>query len=108
MCLQEVDPYYFENTLKGEMSSLGYRGLFAQKAQCTGRQEGVALFFKIIKFELEEARKIILNEVEAEILQQAKCEEFGEVLILVTLRQKKSNRVLVIGKRLHFLILFNS
>ena len=96
--LQEVDPYYFENTLKEEMLLLGYDGLFAQKAQCPGRQEGVALFFKQVKFELEEARKIIINEVAAEILQQAECKEFGEVLILVTLRQKESNRVLVIGE----------
>ncbi|KAJ7376380.1 hypothetical protein OS493_034901 [Desmophyllum pertusum] len=44
VCLQEVDTPYFTEILKEDMSFLGYKGMFAQKSQCTGRKEGVALF----------------------------------------------------------------
>lgn len=97
VCLQEVDPPYFENILKGEMLLLGYEGHFVQKAQCTGRQEGVALFYKQEKFDLKEAKKLVINEIAADILKQDESKEFGEVLILATLMHKSSGVTLVIG-----------
>lgn len=98
VCLQEVDPPYFENILKGEMLLLGYEGHFVQKAQCTGRQEGVALFYKQEKFDLKEAKKLVINEIAADILKQDESKEFGEVLILATLMHKSSGVTLVIGE----------
>ncbi|CAH3163686.1 unnamed protein product [Porites evermanni] len=97
VCLQEVDPPYFNDILKGEMSLLGYQGLFAQKDKSTGRLEGIALFYKHEKFDLQEARKMIINEIADEIMPQAECREFGEVVILATLRDKITKTLLVIG-----------
>lgn len=94
-----MDPSYFEVILQHEMSLLGYEGFFAQKAQCTGRQEGVAVFFKQSKFNLENVRNRVINEIAAEVVPQtSKYKEFGEVLILATVRHKSSGVLLLIGK----------
>ena len=98
VCLQEVDPPYFEDILEGEMLHLGYKGLFVQKARCTGLQEGVALFYKWDRFDLKEARKLVLSDIAAGILAQTECKEFGEAVILAALLHKNSGVVLVIGK----------
>ena len=79
------------------MSLLGYQGLFAQKDKSTGRLEGIALFYKHEKFDLQEARKMIINEIADEIIPQAECREFGEAVILATLRDKITKTLLVIG-----------
>ena len=86
------------------MSLLGYQGLFAQKDKSTSRLEGIALFYKHEKFDLQEARKMIINEIADEIMPQAECREFGEVVILATLRDKITKTLLVIGiEKFHFL-----
>lgn len=85
------------------MSLLGYQGLFAQKDKSTGRLEGIALFYKHEKFDLQEARKMIINEIADEIIPQAECREFGEAVILATLRDKITKTLLVIGiEKFHF------
>ena len=93
-----MDPAYFTDILKEEMSFLGYEGLYLQKAECTGRKEGVALFYKQVKFDLENAKKFVINDIAADVLKRQECKEFGEVLILATLRHRSSGVVLVIGK----------
>ena len=91
------------------MSLLGYQGLFAQKDKSTGRLEGIALFYKHEKFDLQEARKMIINEIADEIMPQAECREFGEVVILATLRDEITKTLLVIGiEKFHFLKKFGS
>ena len=91
------------------MSLLGYQGLFSQKDKSTGRLEGVALFYKHEKFDLQEARKMIINEIADEIMPQAECREFGEVVILATLRDKITKTLLVIGiEKFHFFKKFRS
>ena len=85
------------------MSLLGNQGLFAQKDKSTGRLEGVALFYKHEKFDLQEARKMSINEIADEIMPQAECREFGEVVILATLKDKITKKLLVIGiEKFHF------
>ena len=93
-----MDLPYFEDILEREMLDLGYQGLFVQKAPCTGRQEGVALFYKRDKFDLKEARTLVINDIAADVLAQTEWKEFGEVLILAALQHRTSGVVLVIGK----------
>ncbi|KAJ7376379.1 hypothetical protein OS493_034900 [Desmophyllum pertusum] len=95
VCLQEVDTPYFTEILKEDMSFLGYKGMFAQKSQCTGRKVGVALFFKQDKFELEESKTLVINEIAAGVFTEVESNKFGEVLILAALRHKNSNTMLL-------------
>ena len=100
VCLQEVDTPYFTEILKEDMSFLGYKGMFAQKSQCTGRKVGVALFFKQDKFELEESKTLVINEIAAGVFTEVESNKFGEVLILAALRHKNSNTMLLTGENL--------
>lgn len=95
VCLQEVDPAYFAEILEEDMFSLGYEGLFVQKCPSTGRQEGVALFSKKEKFELEQSKTLVINEVASVTSIEAECQQFGEVVILAALRHKSTNVVLL-------------
>ena len=79
------------------MSLLGYEGLFAKKSEHTGREEGVALFFKQDKFDLEESKTLVVDEIAADILAEAQSNKFGEVLLLAALRHKDSNTVVLTG-----------
>lgn len=74
------------------MSLLGYDGLFAKKSQ-----EGVALFFKQDKFDLEESKTLVIDEIVADILAEAQSNKFGEVLLLAALRHKNSNTMVLTG-----------
>lgn len=94
VCLQEVDPPYFAGILKEEMSLLGYEGLFAQKSRFV---EGVALFFKKDKFDLEESKTPVINEIAKDIFKVAESNKFGEALILAALRHKESNTMMLTG-----------
>ena len=82
------------------MSLLGYEALFAKKSHHTGRQEGVALFFKQDKFDLEESKKLFIDEIATDILAEAEPKTFGEVLILAALRHKNSNTMVLTGTNL--------
>ena len=92
-----MDPLYFAGILKEDMSLLGYEGLFTKKSHHTGRREGVALFFKQDKFDLEESKKLFIDEIATDILAEAEPKTFGEVLILAALRHKNSNTVMLTG-----------
>ena len=98
VCLQEVDPAYFAGILEEVMLSLGYKGLFMHKSPCTGRQEGVALFFKKDKFELEQSKTLVINDIASDASLEAECQKFGEVVIFAAVRHKITNVVLVTGK----------
>ena len=76
------------------MSLLGYEGLFAQK---TRFKEGVALFFKKEKFDLEESKTLVIDEIAADIWKVAESNKFGETLLLAALRHKDSNTVVLTG-----------
>ena len=91
VCLQEVDPAYFAGILEEVMLSLGYKGLFMQKSPCTGRQEGVALFFKKDKFELEQSKTLVINDIASDASLEAECQKFGEVAIFAAVRHKMSD-----------------
>ena len=80
------------------MSSLGYKGMFVQKSPCTGRQEGVALFFKQAKFEHEQSKTLVINDITANAFMEAGSQKFGEVLILAALRHKSTNVLLLTGE----------
>ena len=84
------------------MSLLGYEGLFAKKSQHTGRQEGVALFFKQDKFDLGESKTLLINEIALDILTDAESQKFGEVLLLAALRHKNSNTMVLTGTDLAY------
>jgi len=95
VCLQEVDPPYFAGILSEDMSLLGYEGLFVKKSQHTGRQEGVALFYKQDKFDLEESKTLVIDEIATDILAEAESNKFGEVLLLAALRHKNSGTMVL-------------
>jgi len=95
ICLQEVDTSYFTETLKEELSKLGYDGHFAER--CMGEPEGVALFFKRDKFHLEGMNSFHLNDLAARSFKQTEIPKFAEVVLLATLRHKTSNNLLVMG-----------
>ena len=92
-----MDPLYFAGILREDMSLLGYEGLFTKKSHHTGRQEGVALFFKQDKFDLEESKTLFIDEIATDILAEAEPKTFGEVFILAALRHKNSNTVVLTG-----------
>lgn len=94
ICLQEVDTSYFREILKGDLSELGYEGLFAEK--CMGIPEGEALFFKKNKFHLQETKTVHLNDMAECTFKQAEIPQFWEVVLLATLRHKLSNSLLVL------------
>lgn len=99
-----MDPPYFAGILREDMSLLGYEGLFAKKSQHTGRQEGVALFFKQNKFDFEESKTIVIDEIAADVLVKAESNKFGEVLILAALKHKNSSNMVLTGTDLVYVI----
>lgn len=92
-----MDPPYFAGILSEDMSLLGYEGLFVKKSQHTGRQEGVALFYKQDKFDLEESKTLVIDEIATDILAEAESNKFGEVLLLAALRHKNSGTMVLTG-----------
>lgn len=94
VCLQEVDPPYFAGILREDMSLLGYDGLLAQKSRF---KEGVALFFKKNKFDLQESKALVLDEIATDVFKVAESDKFGEALILAALRHDDSNTMVLTG-----------
>ena len=92
-----MDTPYFKEILSDEMSRMGYEGLFAPKC-LPGRPEGVAMFFKRVKFELEETKPVYVNEMAARTFKQGDFPKCEEVVLLAALRHKISNNLLVIGE----------
>ncbi|KAK7492018.1 hypothetical protein BaRGS_00016682 [Batillaria attramentaria] len=62
VCLQEVDPIYFENILLPAMQKLGYEGLVKKRTKYH-MDEGEATFYKMDIFELETSEGVSLTEV---------------------------------------------
>jgi mRNA deadenylase 3'-5' endonuclease subunit Ccr4 len=101
LCLQEVDPSYFEDLLYQKLSKLGYEGNFALQSD----KEGIASFFKTEVFELVMKKEISIND-----MMQEGCRENGQEalishlkicnkVLMMALRHKSSNQLLIIGKK---------
>ena len=95
----------FAGILREDMSLLGYEGLFAQKSRF---EEGVALFFKKNKFDLEESKALVLDEIATDVFKVVESDKFGEALILAALRHKDSNTVVLTGSNKVVLISLGS
>jgi len=97
ICLQEVDTPYYKEMLADEMSRTGYNGLFAPRCM-PGRPDGVAIFFKQAKFEVEETKTCYVKEQAAQAFKHGEFPECSDVVVvLAALRHKISNSLLVIG-----------
>lgn len=62
VCLQEVNPAYFNQTLLPEMEKLGYKGLMMKRTKAD-MDEGEATFYKAEAFDLETSEGVSLTEV---------------------------------------------
>lgn len=62
VCMQEVNPAYFNNTLLPDMRKLGYDGLVMKRTK-DYFDEGEATFYKVAAFDLECSKGISLAEV---------------------------------------------
>ncbi|KAK7476266.1 hypothetical protein BaRGS_00032459 [Batillaria attramentaria] len=62
VCLQEVNPAYFNTVLLPDMKKLGYDGLMMKRTK-DYYDEGEATFYKTALFELESSKRVSLTEV---------------------------------------------
>ena len=91
-----MDTAYFSETLKDELSFLGYESFFAEK----WIPEGVALAFRHDKFQLEQTETLYFKDLAEFNFKQQNVLEVNEVLLVAVLRHKISKHVLLIGKML--------
>ena len=94
--------------LADEMSRTGYNGLFAPRCM-PGRPDGVAIFFKQAKFEVEETKTCYVKEQAAQAFKHGEFPECSDVVVvLAALRHKISNSLLVIGENSEYNLTVNS
>ncbi|KAL8611335.1 hypothetical protein ACOMHN_014390 [Nucella lapillus] len=107
VCLQEVDPDYFNTILLPAMRSLGYDGLIKRRTQ-EYFHEGEATFYKCSVFDLESSKAVSLTEVahkEVEIAGLAsdvasaiyKYLDRADVVLITRLRCKATGKVVTVG-----------
>ncbi|XP_078324522.1 uncharacterized protein LOC111103002 isoform X1 [Crassostrea virginica] len=69
ICLQEVGPGYYKDTLEPEMKKLGYEGIFVKRT-FDKNDEGCATFYKTCKFVLQDNMTYLLGDIAAKILSE--------------------------------------
>lgn len=79
------------------MSQMGYQALAPNFMAAP--PESVAMFFKRDKFELEETKTFLVNELAARMLKPGEFPNCPEVVLLAALRHKISDNLLVIGEK---------
>ncbi|KAK7492023.1 hypothetical protein BaRGS_00016687 [Batillaria attramentaria] len=77
VCLQEVNPAYFNTVLLPDMKKLGYDGLMMKRTK-DYYDEGEATFYKTALFELESSKRVSLTEVarKSELYKRVVCRIF--------------------------------
>ncbi|XP_070190310.1 uncharacterized protein [Littorina saxatilis] len=107
VCLQEVNPGYFNDALFPAMRMLGYDGLLKRRTK-EEYDEGEATFFKTDLFELDSSRAVSLTEVTWREMERRglspdiemavnKYLDRADVVLVTRLRCKGSSRVVTVG-----------
>ncbi|XP_076466308.1 uncharacterized protein LOC143297741 isoform X2 [Babylonia areolata] len=107
VCLQEVDPDYFSNTLLPAMRALGYEGLMKRRTQ-EYFHEGEATLYKTSVFELESSRGVSLTEVARKEVETCglsaevaaainKYLDRADVVFITRLRCRATGKVVTVG-----------
>ncbi|XP_076445684.1 uncharacterized protein LOC143283364 isoform X2 [Babylonia areolata] len=107
ICLQEVNPDYFNTTLLPAMKGLGYDGLLMRRTK-DAFDEGEATFFKTSVFEMESSKRVSLSEVAFQEVERAgvssevgaalkKYLDRADVVLITKLRCKATNRMVTVG-----------
>lgn len=95
ICLQEVDPGYFESTLLPELREQGYDGKFIKRGgECN---EGEATFFRTSRFALEDSKGCVLQDLASKELESASLDEDIKASVRQAIKQK-SNSVVMLTK----------
>ncbi|XP_050392254.2 mucin-2 [Patella vulgata] len=107
VCLQEVNPNYFNTLLKPEMEGLGYIGSMHKRCQ-DSFDEGEATFYKSSRFSLEEQKGYSLKDLaDREVLAGGLSDEVqtavrkyldrADVLHLSRLRCLHTGKIITVG-----------
>lgn len=107
VCLQEVSPEYFNQTLLPEMEKLGYEGLIMKRTK-EDMDEGEATFYKTDIFELEISEGVSLTRVAHKAIDAATmrpavakaAKEYTDrpdVVLITKLRHKVAEQSFTIG-----------